>query len=79
MQLRIAELEARPQLKYCGVFQAGRHYQPGEIVTWSGSAWVCVDRTSAKPGANDLAARAGWKMLVQRGRDGRDLASKEQE
>jgi hypothetical protein len=37
---RIAALEARPELKYGGVFEQGASYQEGVLVTRSGSWWL---------------------------------------
>jgi len=55
-------------LRYEGVHDAGRAYDPGAIVTHSGSAWCCTAATTATPGAS----ADGWQLMVKRGRDGRD-------
>jgi hypothetical protein len=67
LKAQIAELQARPQLKYCGVFEAGRKYAPGEIVTHDGSMWFCHLSTQARPGDGDQ-----WQLAVKRGQNGRD-------
>ena len=38
LRKRIAELEARPTLKYCGSWDRERSYVPGECVTWVGAS-----------------------------------------
>jgi hypothetical protein len=48
-----------------------REYERGDVVTWGGQSYHCdVERTKAKP----LTPEAGqdWKLIVQRGRDGKD-------
>jgi hypothetical protein len=59
-----------PFLKYQGVFQDGKAYDAGDVVTWAGSTWHCKTATSTKPG--DTAA--DWTLIVKRGRDGKDAA-----
>lgn len=57
-----------PIPRYVGVFSGAQTYRVGEIVTWGGSTWHCQQPTSAKP---DDASPA-WRLMVKRGRDGRD-------
>lgn len=59
---------AIPAQIYRGVFKAGE-YEPGDVVTWGGSAWHCEEATSDKPG--EIASK-GWTLAVKRGRDGKD-------
>ena len=33
LRKQLADLEARPQVKYVGVFKGGERYQPGHLVT----------------------------------------------
>jgi len=54
-------------LTYRGVFLAGADYQPGDLVTWGGSAWHCNAATTARPGE----AAEAWTLMVKRGRDGK--------
>lgn len=55
-------------LAFEGVYQDGKSYQPGHLVTWAGSSWHCNERTTTKPGDGSKA----WTLMVKRGRDGRD-------
>jgi hypothetical protein len=55
-------------LAYLGVYQDGKSYDRGELVTWAGSAWHCNEATTTKPGDSSKA----WTLMVKRGRDGKD-------
>ena len=53
-----------------GVFEQGKEYLQGDVVSWGGHMWVVkAERTEAKPneGAGD------WRLAVRRGRDGKGL------
>ncbi len=54
---RIEALEAghgqTPQVKFLGVYQVGRPYQSGEIVSLGGYVWACTKGTTESPGGND--------------------------
>jgi hypothetical protein len=71
---RLDKLEARPELKYCGVWVAGKTYQENMLVTHSGSLWIAKKSTAAYPGGG--AEPDSWQLCVKRGRDGKDGASK---
>jgi hypothetical protein len=66
IERRLDELESR-QVRYCGVFESGRRYRKGELVTDAGSVWHCEADTSTRPGDSDA-----WVLAVKRGNDGRD-------
>ncbi len=67
---RIAKLEARgPSLKYCGIFDPGGLYGPGDTVTHQGSLWICKQ---AVTGGAPHDGSDCWQLCVKRGRDGRD-------
>ena len=58
-----------PYLRYVGVFQQGKTYDEGDVVTWGGSTWHCARRaTDTKPGTGDGA----WTLIVKAGTPGRD-------
>ena len=48
-----------------GIWKPGR-YDKGDIVTYQGSAFIALCDTSAKPETAD------WRLMVKRGRDGKD-------
>lgn len=60
--------DGKPGLSYLGVYQDGKTYDVGELVTWAGSAWHCNEATTTKPGDGSKA----WTLMVKRGRDGKD-------
>lgn len=65
---RISELEARPSLEFCGVFEPGRSYRQGGCVTSDGSLFVAlIDSPDGRPGKS-----GAWRLACKRGRDGRD-------
>ena len=64
---KIADLE-RGQMKYLGVWQPGRAYTKGNVVTHDGSMFHCeYESTISKPGDGEF-----WRLCVKRGKDGRD-------
>ena len=50
-----------------GVYREGS-YLPGDVVTWDGGQWHCEAPTTDKPGTS-----SDWKLIVKRGRDGKDF------
>lgn len=60
-----------PAVIYRGVFEQGKAYQRGDMVTWGGSTWHAKDATTAKPGELGAESRA-WQMAVKEGRRGKD-------
>jgi hypothetical protein len=62
------------QLAYLGVYDHETTYHTNDVVTASGSMWICkaADTLGLRPGT-DNAARA-WQLAVKCGRDGRDGA-----
>lgn len=65
MAARLEALEARPAVKYLGVYQQGKAYGAGNMVTDAGSVWHADRATMARPGSSD-----DWTLAVKRGRDG---------
>ena len=57
-----------PFLRYVGVYQDGKAYTAGDVVTWAGSTWHANESTTTKPGDGSKA----WTLTVKRGRDGSD-------
>lgn len=55
-------------LSFEGVYQDGKAYEVGNLVTWAGSSWHCNEATRDKPGEGSKA----WTLMVKRGRDGKD-------
>ena len=51
---------------YQGVYENGRTYERGQLVTWGGSLWLSEREAKTKPGES-----AEWKLVVKRGADGK--------
>jgi hypothetical protein len=52
-----------------GVYRDTGSYEKGDGVTWAGSYWVAQkDNPAKKPGEED----SGWRLVVKKGRDGKD-------
>lgn len=64
--------EMRRSIRFAAMIYRGvwteRGYHPGDCVTWAGSVWHCERATSEKPGG----AGGEWRLMVKRGRDGKD-------
>jgi hypothetical protein len=58
-----------PTAHDAGVYKSGNAYEQGAIVTFSGSAFIAT--RSAAPTEKPEASSA-WRLLVKRGRDGKD-------
>ncbi len=71
LETTIAELKARPTLKYMGVHEKAREYSPGEFVTWDGALWHCNVRTHDRPGIS-----TDWVLAVKRGKDAKEVADR---
>lgn len=68
MEERIAELAARPSMKYAGIWSSEKAYVVNDFVTDKGSLFICKDTCiGVRPGTSNA-----WQLAVQRGRDGRD-------
>ena len=61
LEQRVSELEARPELRYIGVWSKEEQYVEGNCVTHDGNIFVCVaPKTKAKPGPS-----AAWRLAVR--------------
>ena len=58
---RIAALEARPELKWAGIWTPGEH-KPCTLTTRQGSLWLATATTTQTPGQGP-----DWKLIVKRG------------
>src|SRR5688500_2391348 len=67
LRRRVAELEARPTLKYRATWVDGLIYEKGQLVTLGGSVWHCNARTTTRPTTHD----GSWHLAVKAGRDGK--------
>jgi hypothetical protein len=68
LEAEVAELKARPTLKYMGGFNAAMEYRPGDIVTHAGNMFHCnVANTHERSGTS-----GSWTLCVRKGQDGKD-------
>jgi hypothetical protein len=73
LEVRLAQLEitqqnaeAKPHVKFCGVWQPGRHYTKGDAATRQGALWIALTDTDAMPGGSESESRA-WQLAVKNG------------
>ena len=55
--------DAKPHVRFCGVWDAGKTYRPGDATVRSGSLWICTSEPVGTPG-HDFN---GWQLAVKRG------------
>ena len=63
LEARIAQLETKPFVKFCGTFEGGKSYQPGDAVVHSSALWICKAATSGTPSKDFI----GWQLALKRG------------
>lgn len=63
LETRLAAVERKPHVKFCGVHAVAHAYDPGDAVTHSGGLWICKEPTTGTPGDGF----AGWQLAVKRG------------
>ena len=57
-----------PFMLYRDIYERGKEYAEGDVVTWGGSLWCCrAERTTATPGTD-----GDWRLIVKEGRRGKD-------
>ena len=59
---RLAAIEQKPHVKFCGTWQPGALHEPGDAVVRSGGLWVCV-----KPTSGEQWDHGAWQLAVKRG------------
>jgi hypothetical protein len=73
LERRVAALEQREVKSLADSFKGAwlpGLYQRGDLIQHRGSMWMCVDSGDGKPGES-----GNWRLVVQRGKDGRDAAA----
>ena len=72
---KFKELEKRKSTNladaYQGVWRKG-NYECGELVTRSGSLWLCLQATEGTPGNT-----SAWRLIVKKGKDGKSNQTEE--
>jgi hypothetical protein len=69
-QVALTKQVAERGIRYCGVYEDGRAYDKGDLITWDGSLWACLEATTVKPGYVINGPRA-WQLAAKKGRDSR--------
>jgi hypothetical protein len=54
-------------LLYCGFYQKGAAFEPGDAVSYAGAVWVCQAATADRP----AEGTAAWTLAIQRGEPGK--------
>ena len=49
-----------------GPWQGGVVYDRGDLVTFQGSVWLCLEKGAQRPNAD-----SGWRLVVKHGKDAR--------
>ena len=68
LEARLAELE-QTTLKAATTWEPGKAFAKNDTIQRDGSLWQCVETH----GAGEAFNHAYWKLLIKRGKDGRDL------
>ena len=63
LEARLAQLETKPFVKFCGTFEGGKSYQPGDAVVHQSALWICKAATSGTPSKDFV----GWQLALKRG------------
>lgn len=63
LKQKVAQLEAAPLPKYCGIHRDGETYVAGSLVTRKGGLWLSTDTTMLAPGTGST-----WRLIVKEGR-----------
>lgn len=57
----LAALEAKPHVKFVGVWAADREYQPGDAVVHASALWHCKAATKGAPDVDFV----GWQLVIK--------------
>jgi len=63
-----SEFKLTGLMLYEQIYQSGRQYEMGDVVTNDGSMWVALKDTNGAPGKS-----ADWRLAVKRGQDGKSV------
>ena len=63
-------IDGKAGLRYVGIYDGTKAYEPGDLVTYAGSTWHCNEPTTTTP--REYAGAQAWTLCVKKGRDGRD-------
>ena len=63
LEARIAALEQKPFVKFCGTWQHDTAYEAGAAVVHHSALWICRQGTRGEP-SKDFTS---WQLAVKRG------------
>lgn len=67
LEERVKALEAKPTMRYCGIWKDEPAYAPGDVTTHDGSMWIAREANIAcRP-----STTGDWQLCVKKGRDAR--------
>jgi hypothetical protein len=61
LEEKVADLEAKPSMRYRGIWDESEIYAKGDVTTLAGGAWVAVSNPIDRPGKPD----SGWQLAVK--------------
>jgi hypothetical protein len=62
LEKRIERLEARHEVRACGVWLQDREYKSGNLAVYNGGLWCAQERTKSRPGSD-----SSWQLYVKQG------------
>jgi len=62
LEARVAELEARPELRHCGIWKPNTRYRECNLTTHRGGLWLAKRANRSRPGESDA-----WALIVKSG------------
>ena len=63
LEARIAALEQKPFVKFCGTWQRDTGYEAGAAVVHHSALWICKQATRGEP-SKDFTS---WQLAIKRG------------
>ena len=63
LEQRLAQLEAKPFVKFCGTWQRDTTYTAGDAATHHGTLWICRRSTTGEPSKDFV----GWQLALKKG------------
>ena len=61
LEARVAALEKKPSVKFCGTWDREKTYETGSAVVHHGGLWICKAETNGEPSKDFV----GWQLAVK--------------
>jgi hypothetical protein len=62
LKASLAELQARPVIKFCGAWKSGEAYPKDGLVIYGGSLWIALRDSALRPNAS-----GDFQLVVKKG------------